>query len=401
MDDLTDSRPCPVCGATSNVSFLRRSQVPAHQNALFGTEVAARHINRGDLHLLACTRCGFVFNGAFEPFKLDYGGAYDNTQSYSETFNAYLDGLVNEMIYRRAVQDSRIVEVGCGKGGFLRKLVCASGAFNTGHGYDPNYEGPETDCNGRLMFHREFFGSSTEHVAGDVVVCRHVIEHIPDPVTFLSAVITAVSESPGAKLFFETPDVEWILKEGAIWDFFYEHCSYFSVESIRVAMGLAGLQAVRIERVFGGQYLFVEARPRAELRDTAKGASTVPQSALKFGRSEERILRRLRARLITIAAEGKVVVWGAGAKGVTFLNLVDPGARVVTRVIDVNPNKHGRFLAGTGHRIEGPEIGLREDIRTIIVMNQNYVGEVRRMLDSNHKKAVVLELESMVNEADD
>jgi SAM-dependent methyltransferase len=401
MDDLTNSKPCPVCQTTSSISFLRRSRVPVHQNALFDTDVAAKQTTRGELQLLACTRCGFVFNGAFEALKLDYGGAYDNTQSYSETFNAYLDGLVNELVYRRAVHDSRIVEVGCGKGGFLRKLVEASGSGNTGHGYDPNYEGPDTDCYGRLTFHREFFGSSTAHVPGDVVVCRHVIEHISDPVAFLSTVKRAVSGSHGAKLFFETPDVEWILRECAIWDFFYEHCSYFSIESIRVAMSLAGLQVERIERVFGGQYLFVEARPHAALEHIENGASAISQDALEFGMSEERVLRRLRASLNTLAARGTVVVWGAGAKGVTFLNLVDPDARLVTRVIDVNPNKHGRFVAGTGHRIEGPEIGLREDIRTIIVMNQNYVDEVRHTLDSNHKKAVVLDLERMVNEADD
>jgi hypothetical protein len=77
-----------------------------------------------------------------------------------------------------------------------------------------------------------------------------------------------------------------------------------------------------------------------------------------------------------LAARGPVAVWGAGAKGVTFCNLIDPDCRLLHCVIDVNPAKQGKFVAGTGHRIVGPKRLWREGVTAVLVLNPNYAGEV-------------------------
>ena len=51
----------------------------------------------------------------------------------------------------------------------------------------------------------------------------------------------------------------------------------------------------------------------------------------------------------------KCCVWGAAGKGVTFLNSVDPYCRFVGFAVDLNPAKQGKYGAGTGHPIVGPE----------------------------------------------
>jgi len=68
------------------------------------------------------------------------------------------------------------------------------------------------------------------------------------------------------------------------------------------------------------------------------------------------------------------VLWGAGARGVAIVNLVDPEA--VTAVTDISPGKQGRFTPGTGHRIVGPEELTRLDPSVIYMLNPNYVDEV-------------------------
>src|SRR5262245_48017543 len=114
---------CPICATPNASEFLRRESVPVHQNLLFDTAEIARSVARGTLAMCVCAECGFVFNAAFDPALLDYGSAYENSQNCSPAFNAYLDTLVDQLVERHDVRNGRVIEVGCGKGAFLTKLL--------------------------------------------------------------------------------------------------------------------------------------------------------------------------------------------------------------------------------------------------------------------------------------
>ncbi|MGQ0571677.1 MAG: methyltransferase, partial [Armatimonadota bacterium] len=72
----------------------------------------------------------------------------------------------------------------------------------------------------------------------------------------------------------------------------------------------------------------------------------------------------------------RIVIWGAGSKGVGFLNMLGVES-AIDAVVDVNPRKHGMHVAGTGQRIIAPE-SLR-DVRpdVVVVMNPIYETEIR------------------------
>lgn len=106
---------CPVCDHAELKVFLQRSQVPVHQNLLVTSQIAARSVTRGQLDLAICEACGFVFNQSFDLSRLSYGQDYDNTQSCSAYFDAYLDGLVQDMVERQGVNDSTTRESGGSK----------------------------------------------------------------------------------------------------------------------------------------------------------------------------------------------------------------------------------------------------------------------------------------------
>ena len=143
MQKLTDHTGCPLCGDRSTIAFLVRDSVPVHQNLLHETEDSARVARRGTLEMRLCRSCGFVFNGAFDPTLPDYGERYDNSQNSSSTFSAYVDSLVDLLAQRRWTRDGDVVEVGCGDGAFLRRLLTRPGVSATGTGVDPAYVGPE------------------------------------------------------------------------------------------------------------------------------------------------------------------------------------------------------------------------------------------------------------------
>ena len=288
------------------------------------------------------------------------------------------------------MRGARIVEVGCGDGSFLKRLVGAD-AGNTGTGFDLGYRGPAEDLGGRARFVREQFGPESAAGAADVVVCRHVIEHVPDPVALLRSVGRA---APGARSFFETPDVEWIVRRRAVWDLFYEHCSYFSAGSLAAAFEAAGFRVVEVRRVFRGQYLWVEAEAAhgAGGLPPARGAGSLPALAEEFGAADRLLVSRWRSQVERLAAAGGVALWGAGAKGVTFANLVDPDRRLIDCLVDIYPVKQGKYVPGTGHPIAAPAQLAGRKVQAVLLMNPNYYGEVAAALSATGSEAELIDL---------
>lgn len=79
----------------------------------------------------------------------------------------------------------------------------------------------------------------------------------------------------------------------------------------------------------------------------------------------------------------QIVVWGAGAKGVMFLNLLRVSAGAgVDWVVDINPRKQGHFVPLMGQRIVGPDYLLENPPDLVVVMNPEYEREIRGTIES-------------------
>ncbi len=368
---------CPACDAVGLQPFLTRAAVPVHQNVVFPTRAAARAHPRGALDLAHCAACGFVTNRAFRAELISYDSDYENRQDCSPCFEAHMDSLVSGLV-EAGVRGLNVVEVGCGQGAFLRRL-CARGD-NRGVGFDPAFRGPP-DPDGQVRFVRSFYGAEQASVPADVVVCRHVIEHVWRPSQLLRAIRAALRASPHALVCFETPDLQWILDGQVSWDFFYEHCSYFTESALRTAVLRAGFEPTAVKRLFQGQYLWLEARP-ADEQLPAPARPDLAEGLVQFAAAERDFCLRGRQRLHELRRQGPVAAWGAGAKGATYLNLVDPDGELVDCVVDINPAKQQRYLPGTGHLVIGPDALVDRGVRSAVVLNPNYLEENRRLLAS-------------------
>jgi len=72
-------------------------------------------------------------------------------------------------------------------------------------------------------------------------------------------------------------------------------------------------------------------------------------------------------------------VWGAGSKGVSFVNLLEE-SRYVECLVDINPRKQGSYVPGTGHRVVAPQFLQEYQPDVVVLMNPVYLDEVRRLL---------------------
>ena len=70
------------------------------------------------------------------------------------------------------------------------------------------------------------------------------------------------------------------------------------------------------------------------------------------------------------------MLWGAGSKGVNFLNILDIAHEAVEYVVDINPRKHGCYICGSGQQIVPPSFLQDYQPDVIILMNSVYQDEV-------------------------
>ncbi|MCL2932617.1 MAG: class I SAM-dependent methyltransferase [Trichodesmium sp. MAG_R03] len=388
---MVAKKTCPVCRSEKITNFLSRELVPVYQNMVFESQELAVGANRGNLRLACCEECGFIFNQSFELAMLDYDNEYDNAQHCSPSFDKYLDKLLHYLIVEKGIKNSRIVEVGCGQGYFLRKLVEIEKVGNYGYGFDPSYRGASFELDGRLRFEKRYYDAECSNIPADVVICRHVIEHITEPLELLKSVRQALANSPKALVFFETPCAKWIMKNQTFWDLFYEHCSYFTAESLTTAFETSGFQVEAVKNVFGGQYLWLEATVSDKKPIDSQTAGVILSLVQQFSKSEKKYKQTWQLKIQELAAKEKIAIWGAGAKGVTFANLIDPSCKLISCVVDINPNKQGNYLPGTGHPILSYQELAKLGVTYAIVMNQNYFKEIENLLQSANLSINLLE----------
>lgn len=355
--------------------------MPVHQNLIYTTYSEALHATVGDIDLAHCHQCGFIFNARFDLSLMRYDKSYNNAQSFSATFHDYLEHLADDLVERYQLHNQHIIEIGCGDGLFISKL-CHKGN-NTGVGFDPAYQpNPSITYPPGLHFVEDYYSAAYEHITGDFYCSRHVIEHIPEIYQFVKLLANATQSVDEAGLFFETPNVLWILENVTFWDIFYEHCSLFSPGSIARAFAQHGFSITKIASHFGGQYMWVEGAVGGQETAVPNDIDSIEQSiqlVQHFLSQRERKIKNIRETLEAYSNK-RIALWGAAAKGSTFLNLLNITIDTIPYAVDINPAKQGNYIAKTGQHIIAPDELKKFAPELIILTNPNYQTEVQMLV---------------------
>lgn len=342
------NRVCPVCGSRKQMHLLKRQSFPITGSKYFDDFEKALSYPRGEIEMVVCEECGFIYNRLYDAEIKIYDDATNNERNESEYFSRYLS---KEADYISSlVKDGfRIAEIGCGKDySFLRLLhKRIPGAEYIG--FDPAVNLTEF---GGMRLKKEYFVPDRV-LRMDAVISRHVIEHIPAPAWLLNVRGMTNLDNKESFEFIETPDVGWNLDHLAWYNWSYEHCSNFSKSAFMKASEIYGWGNFELRNQFGGEYFWVTISDNMKMKPQESFENELEselQKVEKYQEAESEAIEKIEH----LISKGEWALWGVSGKGTTVLNLFDPEREKFRCVIDIDENKHGKYVCGSGHRISSP-----------------------------------------------
>jgi hypothetical protein len=348
----------------NTLSMYRQNRFPILQNRVYSSAEEARNCVLGDINIVQDLDTGLIFNATFKSDLMVYDLNYNNEQAFSGVFKEHLNWVAHTIEVHFGKQN--LIEVGCGKGFFLELLL--SRGFEIS-GFDPAYDG----TNSRII--KQYFEPGIIKSPARGLILRHVLEHILNPINFLSK----LKKSNGGQglIYIEVPCFDWIVKNRTWFDIFYEHVNYFRLNDFKRMFG----RVVECGYCFGGQYFYVIA-DLSTLRQPKYNESCqmlFPKNFLMSLNSVQEKQQRIEKKRLDAA------VWGAGSKGVIFLLLRERIGLPINMVIDINHSKQGKFLPVTGLKVYSPSQAMMilKDGATVYVMNSNYLAEIKEI--TNHR----------------
>ncbi len=229
-------RACPICGSTALQAMLAYAP-SAKFNLLRAT----------CLRETGCKTCGIVFQDPMpSQEQLDSYYAEDtgwetqcstrNTSDSAQLSQRLYRLLAKELSNEQGMQRGRVFDFGCGYGSFLDSFKEAG--WQT-YGFEPGPQGRQAAERNHHMF-----DSPPETGDFDLVVIRHVIEHLREPLKILTELRRLIR--PGGFAYVGVPDLGRLREHRNLQNIFNgAHVFAFTSGSLANMLYLAGYSNTR------------------------------------------------------------------------------------------------------------------------------------------------------------
>ena len=210
-------------------------------------------------------------------------------------------------------------------------------------------------------------GTRLNEVAGrmgtfDIVSCRYIVEHSPDPVASIRALRAVLG--PDGLLLIEVPDSSKFLASRDYCFLWEEHSCYFVEQTLRRLAETGGYRVLSMLRYPGALedtlVAVLEAAQSPSSPLPAHGASSPLFQAYRdrFAATRE----DLRARLDRAAgpAKERVALFGIGHQAIMFVNAFGLAADIALAVDD-DPDKAGFFPPGFQVPVVSSQVLLQDE----------------------------------------
>ena len=401
---------CIACGHALSPLMTLDDMPASAQNIPAASELAEDHPL--SLTLCQCPSCGLV---QFDTEPVDYyrdviragGGTRTMTRLRHEEYARLLTAMQEHHIHGR-----RIVEVGCGRGEFLRmwqnlaedpKGAAAlardqardplSGQPNAaplhlvGLEHKPSLvEEANAVADKKYRVYEGFATGDVHYPEGpfDAFVQFNFLEHQPDPCDMLRNI--GRNLKPQALGLITVPSFEYILRYNGYYELLRDHIANYTEFTLQKLLQDCGFELLSMDLVNRDTIeAIVRKADPDELSELHYSGRLIDVSALRD--SYDRLSASVNAHIDHLSESHRTMaIWGASHQGFTLAATTKLGGRV-EYIIDSAPFKQGRFSPASHIPIVAPDYAVAHPVDEILIVAPGYTDEIagiiRERFDEN------------------
>ncbi len=366
------------------------------------------------LDLCQCTECGLV---QFDCEPVSYykdviragGGTSTMTRLRHEEY-ARLLGFMRE----HGIKGRNIVEVGCGRGEFLRMWQNLSDdeigaeAMKLDEERDPLSGQPKagairltgiehkkelvaeaaslnTDTSNKIKYqvYEGFAEGDYQYPNGpfDAFVQFNFLEHQPYPKDMLQNIWHNLK--PKALGLVTVPSFEYILQYNGYYELLHDHIANYTEFTLQKLFQDNGFEVLDMSIVNRDTIeIIVKKADPDELTNMMYNGALIDVSSLKD--SYDRLNAEVNAHLEHLSSTGKTMaIWGASHQGFTLAATTDLGGKV-KYIIDSAKFKQGRFSPASHIPIVSPEHFHEDPVDEILIVAPGYTDEIAGIIKEKY-----------------
>jgi len=369
---------CPACGYHVAVPFYDGGSQPLATLAWPSSEREARGMSPLPLDFVSCVDCGHVWNAAFDYRAVPYTDKPNLMFNRGVRWSDHLRSMRQAML-EHLPDAASVVEIGHGDASFLAELSQSrpGGRFV---GFDPN---GAARAEGVAIELRQALFDPRVHLAElrpDLVISRHVLEHLTDPLGFVQQLsFAAACGGMEPLLYLEVPCIDRAVETRRTVDFYYEHNSQFTTTSFTRMLQRCAVTIETIGHGYDGEVIFGFVRLGGRISQVLHA-----DNARSFRAGSDRSRAEVARQLDALIASGKrVAIWGGTGKSAAFIHQHGVDAERFPLVVDSDRDKAGTFVPGTGQEIRFRDELLTQPVDVVIIPPQwrarDIVAEMQRV----------------------
>lgn len=336
------SQVCPSCLNSTFETLIDFRVMPRTGYFLSSPDQSYPTLN---LSFEFCSQCALMRRITDEEEGADYTEVNRKTDRQLPN---YATDIVSHLEKIKVDKNELVIEIGANDGTFLN-LLAASG-FKKCLAVEPSIA-LATICheNGHQIWNTHLDEKQALKIQekwglASLVVCRHTLEHVPDPRALLLAMRSLLAQD--GILLIEVPDAEVIthnLQGQELWD---EHLHYFRVDNLSLILANTGFRVEEIQQIpqRSSSNIIGWCRLSPSDRETISPLTQNP-SAVEACRRFRPHWLSLSDRLLEAKSHWKkpIVAIGASHLQSNFLQFTQLGSSL-DLLIDDDPHKLGRYV---------------------------------------------------------
>ena len=299
--------------------------------------------------LSICSNCGITQKPITPAWQEEAAAVYDQYSLYHQStgvdqqiFDATGAGRSkNTAIVERLLssdpssrkQHGRLLDLGCGRGAFLRAFSAAKPEWSL-IGSDTNAT-VASDVEAIPNAHFQAGGLEDLVTPFDIVSLCHVLEHVPDPIRFLSSVKELLGHE--GTLLIQVPNLE----DNPFDLFVVDHCSHFQPRDLIDLLPCAGFRAELVATDWIDKEITVLAKPD-QTKTSLEDKSLAPPRLAALRNRLDRV-QEMASQAKAVVDKGHAGIFGTAVAAVWLDQETECGSAFF---VDEDPGRIGKIFLG-------------------------------------------------------